>query len=469
MILGMTPSRTIVIGGSVAGLMAAAAVSARFDEVSIIERDDLPQSPEPRTGVPQSTQVHVILPLGLDRMEQLLPGIRQAFIERGCLEFDQLAQVPTLGETAWKVRVHSANAVAFRRPLFELVIREHVLALGNVSIRHGSVRGVTLTEDKSRVRGIALRDGSQLDADFVIDASGRRTRMPVWLQEAGFQNPTEVQANAYMGYTTQFVKLPDSALDGILGLIAHPEPGHLKGGILLPADNGVFSLSAVGMMRDYPPRDREGFLDFLDQARSPLLGEIARQSVPVSDVNPYRQDGNLWRRWDTADLPRRLLVVGDAAASFNPIYGQGMTLAASGGAALQAALQADTPLDELAHDVQGRLSTVIEAAFSMSAAVDSSFEGAQCLNYTPPGDAERAYSATIEHLTTVDPEVALAAGLSAFYVDPDVLKTDAIKIKVAGLQQVGEPAGTSDFGDYPQDIATVKACRAMEVTASTYV
>ncbi len=237
----MTENHTIIIGGSVAGLMAAAAASARFAKVTLIERDVLPDGPEPRTGVPQSTQIHVILPLGLDRMEQLLPGIRQAFIDRGCLEFDQLAEVPTLGEAAWKVRVYSANAVAFRRPLFEEVIRERVLALGNVSIRHGSVRGVTLTADKSRVTGVALRDGSQLDADFVIDASGRRTRTPLWLQEAGLHSPTEVQANAYMGYTTQFVKIPDSALDGILGLIAHPEPGHLKGGILLPADNGVFS------------------------------------------------------------------------------------------------------------------------------------------------------------------------------------------------------------------------------------
>lgn len=461
----MRASHTIVIGGSVAGLMAAAAASATFDEVTVIDRDVLPDSPEPRTGVPQSTQVHVILPLGLDRMEELLPGIRQAFIDRGCLEFDQLAQVPMLGETAWKVRVHSANAVAFRRPLFELVIREHVRALGNVSIRHGSVRGVTLTDDKSRVTGLALRDGTELDADFVIDASGRRTRTPVWLRDAGFQGPTEVQANAYMGYSTQFVKIPDSALDGILGLIAHPEPGHLKGGILLPADNGVHSLSAVGMMRDYPPRDREGFLDFLDEARSPLLGEIARQSVPVSDVNPYRQDGNLWRRWDTADLPLRLLIVGDAAASFNPVYGQGMTLAASGGVALSAALQSGTPLDDLARDVQRRLSTVIDAAFSMSAAVDSSFEGAQCLNYTPPDDDERAYSAAIEHLTTVDPDVALAAGLAAFYIDPHVLKTDAIKAKVADLQVVRGQTGAG-FGAYPRSIATVQSWDAGRVAAS---
>ncbi len=219
------------------------------------------------------------------------------------------------------------------------------------------------------------------------------------------------------------------------------------------------------MMRDYPPRDRAGFLDFLDQARSPLLGEIARQSVPVSDVNPYRQDGNLWRRWETADLPRRLLVVGDAAASFNPIYGQGMTLAASGGTALRAAIHADISLDELAGDVQRRLSMVIEAAFCMSAAVDSSFQGAQCLNYTPPSDDERAFSAAIEHLTTVDAEVALAAGLAAFYIDPDVLKTDSIKAKVASLQQPREHANGFGFGAYPRSIATVEAWDATAVVA----
>lgn len=426
----MKNGNIVIVGGSVAGLMVAAASSDHFERVTIVERDRLTDSPDPRGGVPQGTQVHVILPLGLERMEMLLPGIREDFIDSGCLEFDQLAEVPMLAGLGWKIRVNSAKAVAFRRPLFELVIRRRVLALGNVEIVHGSARGLLLSEQETQTRGVRLRDGSELAADFVVDASGRRTKSPSWLQEHGFGGPVEVRANAYMGYATQFVRLPEGVLDGASGLVVHPEPGHHKGGVLLPADNGVYSLSAVGMMRDYPPRDRDGFLDFLDQARSPLLGEVARQSIPVSDIHPYHQDGNLRRRWEDAELPSRLLVVGDAAASFNPVYGQGMTLAASGGRALSLHLEAGAALDDLARVAQSELAQVIEAAFVMSAAVDSGFEGSDCANFTPPSEEEAAYAKAVDELATVDPVVALASGLAAFYVDPAALKTEEVKLKV---------------------------------------
>ncbi|MFE5708428.1 NAD(P)/FAD-dependent oxidoreductase [Rhodococcus koreensis] len=456
----MTHGHLVVIGGSVAGLMAAAAASDRFERVTVVERDQLSGSPEPRAGVPQGNQVHVILPLGLERMEEVLPGIRQDFVERGCLEFDQLATVPMMSESGWKVRVDSANAVAFRRPLFELVIRERVLALGNVSIRHGSARGFLLSDDRSRVLGTRLRDGSEIEADFVVDASGRRTKSPAWLQDLGFGAPTEVRANAYMGYATQFVRIPEGVLDGALGLVVHPEPGHHRGGVLLPADNGVHSLSAIGMMRDYPPREREGFLDFLDDARSPLLGEIARRSVPVSDINTYHQDGNLRRRWEDESLPDRLLVVGDASASFNPIYGQGMTLAASGGRLLKAALDTRSSLDALAHDVQGDLARVIDAAFSMSAAVDSMFEGSECTNFTPPSPEECAYAAAVEELATVDPEVALAAGMAAFYIDPEVLRTEAIQLRVEDWIDSERTTGGADPGRYPTEVRSTDSTAA---------
>lgn len=451
----MATSHLIVIGSSVAGLMAAAAASSGFERVTFYERDLLPGGPQPRGGVPQGTQVHVILPWGLELMEAVLPGIRREFLAEGCLEFDQLAEVPTMSETGWKLRVPSVTAVAFRRPLFEYVIRRQVLALDNVTVQHASVRGLVLDQDGATVTGVRLRDGSVVEADFVIDASGRRSKSSEWLRELGYQEPVEVRADAFMGYATQFVQIPAGVLDDVRGLISHPVPGHHKGGVLLPADNGVHQLSAVGMMRDYPPRDRQGFLDFLDQARSPLLGEVARRCVPVSEIKTYHQDGNLRRRWEETKVPARFLVLGDAVASFNPIYGQGMTLASAGADLLLKALRGDTTLDDLGLEVQQRLALVVDTAFSMSGEVDSMFEGSVCSNFEVPSTEERRYAEAVDQLTTVDPEVALAVGMAAFWVDPQALTTDAMRLKVKNWLAGDHEPGGLDARSYPPDVTEV--------------
>ncbi|MBU8820845.1 FAD-dependent monooxygenase [Mycolicibacterium goodii] len=192
----------VIIGASVAGLMAAGAARHHFERVTVVERDDLPTRPVPRKGVPQGSQIHVLLPIGLEYMERVYPSIRCDFLASGCHAYDELADIAYLTEVGWRQRVRSAEGIGFRRPVLELAIRRRLSDAPNVAFHHGSVRALTATDDGSRITGVVLGDETTLTADFVVNATGRRTQVTKWLSALGFEAPRESYLNAYMGYAT---------------------------------------------------------------------------------------------------------------------------------------------------------------------------------------------------------------------------------------------------------------------------
>lgn len=456
----MKYGHAVVIGGSVAGLMAAGAASKSFDKVTILERDALPDEPSPRMGVPQGNQIHVILALGLECADEIFPGIEADFVSHGCEVFDESATVPRLSAAGWRLRVDGSPGLGFRRQLLEWVIRMRLLTRPNVHIEHASVRGLVGAADGSRIVGVRLRDGSEIEADLVINASGRRSKAPEWLQELGFSAPVERYANAFMGYATQFVKVPAGAFEaGVLGLDVVPWPGEHRGGALLPADNGLHSLTAIGIMRDYPPRDREGFLAFLDDAPTPLLGQIARRCEPVSDLHVYHQDGNLRRLWeDVEPMPERFLALGDAVASFNPVFGQGMSLAAGSGAIFGRVLSESTELDGVAHKAQRDIGVLADAAFEMSGGFDATFDKAQLSSdLSPPTDLDRSYGRALDELGTEDPAVAAALGRAAFCIRPAELETDEVRRRVEDWIRDQRAPRAFDPAAYPTSVQSAAA------------
>jgi 2-polyprenyl-6-methoxyphenol hydroxylase-like FAD-dependent oxidoreductase len=150
----------VVIGGSVAGLTAARALSESFDRVTIVERDVLPDGPELRPGVPQGRQLHVLLPVGAEAMDEFFPGLTQELADLGCPTFDEVLDTPWFGAQGWRARREAdVKLIGFRRPLLEHVVRQRVRALANVEVLHGTVTGLLASEDASRITGVSYAAG----------------------------------------------------------------------------------------------------------------------------------------------------------------------------------------------------------------------------------------------------------------------------------------------------------------------
>ena len=215
-----------MIGASLAGLFAAAAISRAGHEAVLIERDELSDTPAPRAGVPQGEQPHVFLLRGLLAAEELLPGLHADLESRGAVPFDS-ARVAWLGEHGWLKRAEGYEVLSLTRPLFEQVVRERVVALDRVELRDGTaVKGLCRNDSPGGERWTveATQPDDNVDADLVIDASGRNSRLPQWLAALGVTAPRTSEIDARTGYATRIYRdVP--ALQGISGIVLQTTRG----------------------------------------------------------------------------------------------------------------------------------------------------------------------------------------------------------------------------------------------------
>lgn len=437
----MKQEHAVVVGGSIGGLLAAFGAAGSFERVTIVERDQLVDGVDARKGAPQGRQPHAFLPIGMKLISEFIPDLRDQLIAAGCPTQDEIRDIPYISSEGWRMRIDSPlESIGFRRPLLETVIRQNLLKLPNVEVHAGSVIGLIAKDNL--VTGVRLKSGEVLECDLTIDATGRSSQAPKWMEELGYDRPAEKHVRAYMGYSSQLVRLPDGALpDGTKGLAAMPFPGHHTGGLIFPQDNGLHIILGVGMMKAYPPGDRESLLEYLDAAPTPLLGQIARQSEPVSDVSTYRVSGSQFRLWHQLDLrPDGFVVTGDAVASFNPIYAQGMSQAAQGGIALRDALSnAHEDPRPLPVRFQEGLAKFTEVAFAMAGMADAFYEGAEVEGMEPPDPAELEYFMNLERLSAEDPDVLLELAEATYSMELERLETVEIRAKVQAWVDSGKP------------------------------
>jgi 2-polyprenyl-6-methoxyphenol hydroxylase-like FAD-dependent oxidoreductase len=443
-------NHAIVIGGSVAGLTAARALSETFDRVTILERDELPDGIEHRPGVPQSKQLHVILPLGAQIMDELFPGFEQELLDAGCSVFDEVKDTPWFGRQGWRARRDSdVKLIGFRRPLLEHVVRRRVRGIDNVDVLTATVTGLIGSDDGSRVIGVEVAgDGvATLDAELIVDASGRGSRSPKWLEQLGYQRPEDQHVRAYYGYASRFVKVDAEKLpQGLRGVITMPFPGATRGGCFLPSDNGLYTCCAMGAMRDYPPGDEDAFMEFLRQAPTPLIAQMAELAEPVTEINTYQHPGNQRRLWEQMERrPRGFIPIGDSVASFNPIYGQGMTVAALEAKKLRdriAGLGDD--LDALPDAFMEDLTASCEFPFSIAAGNDANYPGATFVNAEPPPPENAEFFAAAEQVATDDPDVARDILHATGWFEPELLASPELMAKVEAWKASGRDVSNND-------------------------
>lgn len=344
---GRIDAQAVVVGGSLAGLLAARVLARHFSEVTILERDQLEAQPAARKGAPQARHLHVLLARGRLILEQLFPGLSSELISRGASVADMAADLAWLTPAGWGVRCHSGiEIIGCSRDLLEWSVRHRLLSIPGIRFVGGcDVIGLSVDPVSDRVTGLKIRTQSRDyihelgDRSLVVDASGRGSRTPRWLERLGFQPPRETVVNAFLGYTSRVYRRHPGLVD-CLGVYAQPAPPlDLRGGALFPIEGDRWILTLAGYGRDYPPTDEAGFVEFARSLRTSRIYDAIRDAEPLSPIFTYRATENVMRHYELMSRqPDGIVVLGDAACAFNPVYAQGMTMAALGAAALDQCL-----------------------------------------------------------------------------------------------------------------------------------
>lgn len=333
-------TQAIIIGGSLAGLLTARVLADYFDQVLILERDHLPAEPVARKGVPQSNQWHSVMARGYHILEAFYPGFSESL---------QMHNVP-LADIFADTIMYSTDRVGYvprwysgiltpacSRTFLEWQLRQRTLTIPNVRVQTSCrVLGLVLDGPGKQVTGVKVFGGGEeepvngrcqiLNADLVVDASGRHSKLPQWLTAGGYAIPPETVVDAQISYVSRYYHAPAHFTGDWRSLVvAMQYPDNPRAGALRRIENDLWQVMFVGIVGEKPPVTEEGFLAFAQQLASPILYEAIRTLEPASPPFAFGNNASRRRHLEATAVPERLLVIGDAACCFNPFYGQGLT------------------------------------------------------------------------------------------------------------------------------------------------
>jgi 2-polyprenyl-6-methoxyphenol hydroxylase-like FAD-dependent oxidoreductase len=343
--------RAVVIGGGIGGLLAAHALADLFEQVTLLERSRYPvrfdtPAPPARRGAPQSRCLHMLMAGGAVEFDGIVPGWRAELVRRGAVAFDASADTALHMPGGWLPRAPSGIiSYACSRTLIEAVLRDRLAARPSVHVFEGRrVLGLLATPRGDRIVGVRVA-GARIEAELVVDASGRGSLLPSWLASLPGAVPVaEMQVPARLRYASRWVHLaPCDAPGWHCFSMAIPTDGG-RAAMMLRAEGDCWGVVLLATAGEGLPSDDGGFLDFTGGLGEGELHAVLRRARPVSPIHRYGATRIRLRQFDRlAGWPAGLAALGDAVCALDPVHGLGMTLAARGVACLRRHVDAGAP------------------------------------------------------------------------------------------------------------------------------
>jgi 2-polyprenyl-6-methoxyphenol hydroxylase-like FAD-dependent oxidoreductase len=370
------PGRAIVLGGSISGILAARVLSESYETVTIFDRDVLPTEAVNRRGAPHGAHTHALLARGRQVLEELFPGFTADLTARGGTPLDLQRDCVWINDGHRLPRVESGlQGLAVSRPALESYVRSRILAFPNIEIKEGyEVLGLLTSADCAKVSGAYVRpvDGSEeqeAEADLVVDATGRGNRGPTWLAAIGHEKPAEDRIDSGMNYVTrEFRRVEGDADFG--GAVFSPWPELRRGGVAVATEGDRWTVTLIGVGDEVPPPDAEGYLAYAKTLAGNEIYDLLSKAEPLTPPLRMRLPVSVRRRYERLPSPPEgFLAFGDAICSFNPAYGQGMTVAAAEAVVLRDCLLKGSPQD-LAQRFFAEVAKLIDVPWDIAVGAD---------------------------------------------------------------------------------------------------